>query len=388
MKTRLLLLPFSWIYGLIVWIRNVLFDMEVLSSESYEVPVLSIGNITVGGTGKTPHTEYLIRLLSNDGPVAVLSRGYKRKSKGYVLADNRSKVSDIGDEPLQMKKKFPKAIIAVDESRRDGIRKLTAPTIQPPVEVILLDDAYQHRYVAPSISILLIDYHRMLCDDYLLPAGNLREPASQTKRADIIIISKCPEDLKPIDTRVLSKKIGLLEHQTLFYTTMQYGELKALSPVVPHTGIPVPHEENTEETENIDVLQHSNERTMKDLKAKQTPVLVVAGIASPERLINYVNEYTTDVRALTYPDHHEFNQKDARKITAAFTGIKDIGGIIITTEKDAVRIEETPYLSDLVPYIYYPVLQVKFIEDQGPLFDQKILDYVRINKRNSKLDQA
>ncbi|HEY5499982.1 MAG TPA: tetraacyldisaccharide 4'-kinase, partial [Bacteroidales bacterium] len=235
-KPRYILLPFSWIYGIVVGFRNLFFNIELLPSENFDMPVISIGNITVGGTGKTPHTEYLIRLLSKSYQLAVLSRGYKRKSKGFLMADAHSKLADLGDEPLQMKSKFSDLVVAVDENRRRGIHQLMDATKKPFIDVILLDDAFQHRYVNPSISILLIDYNRMLSDDFLLPAGSLRESAGQMKRADIVIVSKCPDTLKPIEIRVLTMKIKLQSHQTLYYTTMKYGELKAMHPYIAPVG--------------------------------------------------------------------------------------------------------------------------------------------------------
>ena len=384
-KARFLLLPFSWIYGIIIWFRNQFFNIELLPSENFDMPIISIGNITVGGTGKTPHTEYLINLLNKSYQVAVLSRGYKRKSKGFLLADAQSQLSDLGDEPLQMKRKFSNLVVAVDENRRRGIQNLMDQATKPFIDVILLDDAFQHRYVNPSISILLIDYNRMLHDDYLLPVGQLREPAGQIKRADIIIISKCPSNLTPIDIRMISMNIDILPHQTLYSTTMHYGELKAMHPSIVPVEKLTPHEENLEDIENIEDGIISNELSMEMIKKLQKPVLVLAGIASPDSLINYISEYSPDVNTLIYPDHHEFSKKDAKKIGLAFEKIKVNGGVIISTEKDVMRIHNNPFLEPFAPYIYYPVLQVHFLEEQGVSFNQKILDYVRINKRNRGL---
>lgn len=378
-KVRFLLYPFALIYGIIIWFRNVFFNIELLPSEDFEIPIISIGNITVGGTGKTPHTEYLINLLKKSYQVAVLSRGYKRKSKGFLLANELSKLADLGDEPLQMKKKFSDLVVAVDENRRRGIRNLMDKSTNPFVDIILLDDAFQHRYVNPSISILLIDYNRMITDDYLMPVGKLREPAGQMKRADIIIISKCPKVLTPIEIRVLTMNIRLQPHQALFFTTMGYGELKSISPSLP----PISKESSLEE--NMEIGQIRKNLTMDQIRAEKKPVLILAGIASPDNLIAYVREYSPDVQTLIFPDHHEFNKKDAKKIGLAFEKIKSSGGVIISTEKDVMRIQENPFLEAFTPYIYYPVLEVHFLDDQGSAFEQKILDYVRINKRNRRL---
>lgn len=203
------LLPFSWLYGLIVGIRNELFDLNILKTRSFDIPVISVGNITVGGSGKTPHVEYLIRLLQDKVKVAVLSRGYKRKSHGYVLANADTPMREIGDEPYQMKTKFPNIHVAVDKKRCEGIDNITSDPETNDTDVILLDDAFQHRYVKPGINILLVDYHRLIIYDKLLPAGRLREPLSGKHRADIVIITKCPKSLNPIDYRVLSKAMEL-----------------------------------------------------------------------------------------------------------------------------------------------------------------------------------
>ena len=220
------LLPLSWFYGLGVGFRNTLFEMGVLKSRSFSTPVISVGNITVGGTGKTPHVEYLIRLLKDKLNVAVLSRGYKRKSHGFVLADKDTPMRNIGDEPYQIKQKFPEVTVAVDAKRTRGIEKLTSDKTEKGVDVILLDDAFQHRYVKPGINILLVDYHRLVIYDKLLPAGRLREPVRSKDRADIVIITKCPKDLKPMEFRVITKAMELYPYQQLYFSTLEYDTLK------------------------------------------------------------------------------------------------------------------------------------------------------------------
>ena len=214
------LLPLSWLYGVGVGVRNHLFDLGVLPQQEFSIPVIDVGNITVGGSGKTPHVEYLIRLLHDKMKVGVLSRGYKRKSRGYVLADNDTPMRTIGDEPFQMKRKFPDVYVAVDKNRREGIQRLTDDEATSDVDVILLDDAYQHRYVKPGINILLVDYHRLIIYDKLLPAGRLREPMKGKNRADIVIVTKCPKDLKPMEFRVLTKALDLFPYQALFFTRL------------------------------------------------------------------------------------------------------------------------------------------------------------------------
>ena len=383
---RFLLFPFSGLYGIAVWIRNMLFNAEILPSKSYDMPVISVGNITVGGTGKTPHTEYLIRALSKEYQVAVLSRGYKRKSKGYVLADSTSGLADLGDEPLQMKRKFPNLIVAVDENRRRGIEELMSPKMQPFIDVILLDDAYQHRYVNPSISILLIDYNRLIREDYLLPVGNLREPAGQMKRAQIVIVSKCPTDLTPMDVRILGTKIDVLPYQSLYFTTMNYGPIEKLTPTAE---MPVAVESNDAfiETEAIatELPIIGKLQSFEQIKEQRIPVLLLTGIATPMSMESHVRLFAPEVKAMNFPDHHEFNKRDARKISQEYEKIKVAGGIILTTEKDATRIRNNPFMQTLAPNMYYPTLEIHFLDGQGRTFEQKITDYVRINKRNRKL---
>ncbi len=388
---RFLLLPASWLYGIAVWIRNILFNAEILPSTSYDMPVISVGNITVGGTGKTPHTEYLIRALSNDYQVAVLSRGYKRKSKGFVLADSTTGLADLGDEPLQMKRKFPNLIVAVDENRRRGIEQLMSPKMQPFIDVILLDDAYQHRYVNPSISILMIDYNRLIREDYLLPVGNLREPAAQMKRAQMVIVSKCPTDLTPMDVRILTTKIDVLPYQSLYFTTMKYGPLERLLPLAEVSEKKAPDRIDSSdtfiETEAIATVVPiiGKLKSFEQIKEQRIPVLLLTGIATPLSLESHVRLFAPEVKAMHFADHHEFSKRDARKIGQEFELIKTAGGIILTTEKDATRIRNNPFMQTLAPHIYYPTLEINFLEGQGRTFEQKITDYVRINKRNRKL---
>ena len=222
------LTPLSWIYGMAVGLRNQCFELGILKSRSFDTPVISVGNITVGGAGKTPHVEYLIRLLQDKVKVAVLSRGYKRKSRGFLLADDETPVEQIGDEPFQMKQKFENVYVAVDRDRCRGIEMLTQNETTKDTDVILLDDAFQHRYVKPGVNILLIDYHRLIIYDKLLPAGRLREKKEEKSRADVVIITKCPNDLKAIDYRVLTKAMNLYPYQDLFFTTLEYCNLRQL----------------------------------------------------------------------------------------------------------------------------------------------------------------
>ena len=269
--------PFSVLFGIGVRLRNLLFDVGWLHEERFPLPVICIGNLTVGGTGKTPHTEYLIRLLQNSFRLAVLSRGYKRKSKGFVLASSTSRMEDIGDEPYQMARKFPAIHVAVDGDRCRGIRQLTSPQGAPDTEVILLDDAFQHRYVRPGLRILLMDYHRPVECDQLLPAGRLREPASGKKRADLLIVTKCPPTLSLEECERIRQRIQLLPHQEVFFTTLAYGKLYPLFMDAP--------------TQPLDVL-------------KDKEVLLVTGIASPAPLMEEVGRHAARITPLLFGDHH------------------------------------------------------------------------------------
>jgi len=348
------LYPPAWIYGLIVSLRNKLFDWGVLPRETFSVPVISIGNITVGGTGKTPHTEYLINLLSKKYRVAVLSRGYKRRTKGFVLADENSTGAQIGDEPLQIHRKFPKIVVAVDANRRRGIRNLlNLPENQKP-EVILLDDAFQHRYVKPSLSILLTDVNRPFYDDYLLPAGSLREKPENHKRAEVIICTKCPENFTSADCQIQAEKINLQPHQQLFFSSYRY---KNLRPVFPETN---PFKEDVTDRLNLE-----NEA-----------VLLVAGLADPSGLIQYVKKYTSDLQTIIYPDHHYFTQKDVQEITDFIRTTACRNKRVITSKKDAMRLADNPFISDEIKaFFYYLPIEVVMLFDEN-IFTQKIESHV------------
>ena len=350
--------PLSSLYGLGVELRNQLFEQNILKSRSFTTPVISVGNITVGGTGKTPHVEYLVRLLSNEAKVAVLSRGYKRKTHGYQLADKDSTMRDIGDEPYQMKLKFPNIEVAVDANRCEGIDHLINDEQTKDTDVIILDDAYQHRYVKPGINILLVDYHRLIIYDELLPSGRLREPIESKKRADIVIITKCPDSLNPIDYRVLTKAMKLYAYQSLFFTSLHYG---------------APY------------LLFGGDETRVP-KKQNSDVLLLTGIASPEQMIDDVQPNVKSLKPLTFPDHHAFSPRDIEKINNAFAAMPQESRVILTTEKDAARLRNVSGLSEEVKQrlLVLPV-EVKFMLDGEKIFNDKIISYVRKNSRNSIL---
>ena len=351
------LLPFSWIYGSIVRFRNWLFDMGLKKSKSFSIPIISVGNITVGGSGKTPHVEYLIRLLHDKAKIAVLSRGYKRKSHGYVLAEESTTMPEIGDEPFQMHQKFSDIYVAVDAKRARGIENLQNDEATKDVDVVLLDDAFQHRYVKPGINSLLVDYHRLIIYDKMLPAGRLREPLSGKNRADIVIITKCPKDLKPMEFRVLTKAMDLYPFQKLYFTSIDYDTPKGVF---------------EEKQIELDKLQDYH-------------VLLLTGIASPKQMEHDLKPMTKDITNLSFGDHHSFKGKDIDRINDAFESMPE-PRIIITTEKDAVRLRETEGLYEKVKSNMYELpIKVSFMLDQQDNFNEKIISYVRKNSRNSIL---
>lgn len=349
--------PLSWFYGLGVRFRNTLFETGFLKSRSFSIPVISVGNITVGGTGKTPHVEYLIRLLQDHSRVAVLSRGYKRKSHGFQIANESSTARTIGDEPFQMKQKYPKVIVAVDKNRVHGIEALNQQ--HHDIDVILLDDAFQHRYVKPGINILLVDYHRLIIYDTLLPAGRLREPLTGKNRADIVIITKCPKDLKPMEYRVITKAMDLYPYQQIFFTTLEYGDLK-----------PIFKKEGT--LANLEQLKNHH-------------VLLLTGIASPRQMKEDISPMVSKLSMLSFPDHHAFNQKDIEQISSEFAKLPS-PKCIITTEKDAARIIGLKGLcEEIKENIYILPVRIKFMLNQEEKFNDNIIGYVRKNSRNSIL---
>ena len=357
-KVREWLLPLSWLYGLGVRLRNQLFELGILKSRSFKTPIISVGNITVGGSGKTPHVEYLIRLLQDGVKVAVLSRGYKRKSKGYVLAQKGTKMKDIGDEPYQMKNKFPNIFVAVDKNRCHGIDRLTNDEETKNTDVILLDDAFQHRYVKPGINILLVDYHRLIIYDKLLPAGRLREPRNGKARADIVIVTKCPKELRPMEFRVITKAMNLYPYQKLYFTTLEYGQLKP--------------------------AYCGEERALDDI-GHDEQVLLLTGIASPKQMIYDLKPYCNKITPLTYPDHHQFSAKDIEHINKTFADMPS-PKCIITTEKDNSRLFGMRGLSDEVRHhLYILPIEIKFMLEQEEDFNEKIIGYVHKNSRNSIL---
>lgn len=338
---RKIFFPFSIVYGLITTIRNVLYDNGLLKSYEFDIPIIAVGNLSVGGTGKTPQIEYLIRLLSNHYKVATLSRGYKRKSKGFVLADTRATAEILGDEPYQFFQKFPEIQVAVDVDRKNGIEMLLASNNKP--EVILLDDAFQHRKVKAGFYIMLSSYDDLFFNDFILPAGNLRESKSGVNRADMIIVTKCPKDISVIAQDEIKKKVGgyVQKEVPVFFSFIEYDEML--------------FSEN--ESIKLEVLNVVNN-------------LVVAGIAKPQPFFAYLQ--AGQKRTMVFPDHHNFKERDIQLILEKAEGNK-----IITTEKDYVRLKGKLPSSQL----FYLPIKSSFVKDKSE-FDKKILDYVGASTRN------
>jgi len=354
-----ILFPISLIYGLIIYIRNRFYDYKIFKSNQFNIPLISVGNITVGGTGKTPHIEYLINVLKSEFNVATLSRGYKRKSKGFILSSIESTDREIGDEPRQIKQKFPEISVAVDANRTNGINQLINNTEN--LDAILLDDAYQHRKVHANMSILLIDYSRPIDKDFMLPFGDLREQAFEKKRANIIIITKSPKDLKPIERRIIFNKLEPYPFQHVYFTTFDYGEIK---PVYKS------------------LLESNVHNSYNDYE-----ILLVTGIANPKPLKDYIVEnISKKIQEIEYSDHYDFKESDFKKIEQSFNSINSDKKIIITTEKDAMRLQKFSNIANnLKGSFFYIPIQVEFLNNRTDNFNQQIIEYVRKNKKHSFL---
>lgn len=337
---RKILFPFSLLYWTVTAVRNLLYDRGIFTSHSFDVPVIAIGNLSTGGTGKTPQTEYLIRLLSERYNVATLSRGYKRKSKGFLLADANSNANTLGDEPFQFHQKFPDIRVAVDADRKNGIENLLA--LSPRPEVILLDDAYQHRRVEAGFYILLTAYGDLYADDFVLPAGNLREGRSGAKRANVIIVTKCPPILPETEQARIMKKLKPQTRQKVYFTCIDYDDA---------------------------VYSATGEKSLAVVK--DIPKLLVAGIAKPKPFFDYLRN-AGDL-ALTFPDHHDFSEKELADIEK-----QSDNKIIITTEKDYMR------LKGRLPEdgLFYLPIRSRFLSSGGD-FDKTIFDYVGKGTANS-----
>ena len=334
---RKLLFPFAILYGFITSLRNYLYDKGILKSYSFDIPVIAVGNLSVGGTGKTPQIEYLIRLLSPNYKVATLSRGYKRKSEGFILADTASTAEILGDEPFQYFKKFPDIQVAVDADRKNGIEQLLNQKSRP--EIILLDDAFQHRKVKAGFYILLTAYEDLFCDDFMLPTGNLRECRNGAKRANLIIVTKCPLDITELEQQNIKNKLAV--DLPIYFSSIDYDDK---------------------------VYNDTESLAVSDLKL--TPKMLLAGIAKPKPFFDYLQTDKDEV--MTFSDHHHFSESDILNIKS-----RAIDKIIVTTEKDFVRLNA----KILRKQLFYLPIKSKFLSNQES-FDAIILNYVGTSTRN------
>jgi tetraacyldisaccharide 4'-kinase len=361
-KTRsIFLYPFSLLYGFITGIRNFLYNAEIIKCREFTVPVICVGNISAGGTGKTPHTEYLIELLQKSFRVAVLSRGYKRKSSGFIIADSHSTVNDIGDEPLQISRKFPGVTIAVDRNRVHGVEEILKT--DPETAVIILDDGYQHRKITPGLLILLSDFDNLLINDHMLPYGNLRESWHNMNRADIILITKSPENISPIQRRLIVQDMNKKPYQNLYFTSISYRD-------------PVPLLKN-------DV---KNDGPFSSGLISERGFLLVTGVANSGPLAEYLSNKAGEIIQLSFGDHHNFTMNDIERIHKAYNSLKAPLKYIITTEKDSVRLREITNIAEPVrSSAYYIPIGTWFLNNDKDEFDNMIVDYVRKNKRNNRV---
>ncbi len=339
------LYPFSLLYGLVLWIRNRLYDNGMLTAVEFDLPVIAVGNLSVGGTGKTPHVEYLIRLLKQTWPVAALSRGYNRRTKGYILADARSTAAEIGDEPMQFHQKFPDITVCVGEERMLAVPQLLGD--RPETQVILLDDAFQHRSIKPGLNLMVTEYGRLFTRDHVVPFGRLREGRKGYHRANGIIVSKCPPDLSVAEKEAIIREIAPLPQQRVFFTSLQYGQLYGMLNLLPQT-----------------------------LPADAT-ILAVCGIARPEPLVQHLRQQYANVHLLSFPDHYYYTQKDLDKIRLELDQLDGNHKYIVTTEKDAVRLHllQERITAMQMPFTVVPV-EVQFLFGEADSFNSYIFDYV------------
>ena len=350
---QILLLPASLLYGCSVWLRNKFYDWGIFPSREFDFPVIGIGNLSAGGSGKTPHTEYLIRILKDKFRVSTLSRGYGRSTSGFIAANENSSSTEIGDEPKQYKKKFPGILVAVDENRIRGIKNIKNKF--PETEIVLLDDAYQHRSVKPGLNILLTDYGKPYYEDFILPAGRLRESKKGRFRADVIIVTKTPDNFTHVERRLITKKINTLPHQQLYFSYIRYG-----NPVY---------------------FWEKKEKAGKDIKhfsKNKFSCILLSGIANPKPLENFLKNKFQEITPLEYRDHHEYTLVDMYKLKEEFEKIKNENKIIITTEKDAMRLEK-PGMLELIkglPIFYLPI-EIAFRDNDEEELRKQVNDFLR-----------
>lgn len=346
---RLLLLPFSFIYGMAIILRKKLYDWDLMRSVKFDLPVICVGNLAVGGSGKTPTTEYLVRLLA-DYKIAILSRGYGRKTKGFILADANATAETIGDEPLQYHQKFASVTVAVCEDRVNGINQLKENH-----DLIILDDAFQHRAVRAGFNILLFEFRKLGTLQFLLPAGNLRDVFSSRKRADVLLVTKSPVPLLHVAQQASVNELQPNTDQPVLHSYLKYGDLIH--------------------------LYHNESRTLESVRDFE--IFLLTGIANPDPLIEELEKYSKTIQHEEFPDHYAFKEDDIRKLKTTFLAGNKKEKIIITTEKDSKRLRATGFEDLLVDLpVYYLPIEVELFEEDKITFDELILNYVKSNRRN------
>lgn len=356
----LFLYPISIIYGWVIAIRNFLFNKGLfLKQKVFPVPVVVVGNLTVGGAGKTPHTEYIIDKLKGEYNIGMLSRGYKRRTKGFVLAGANSRPEDIGDEPYQMYRKFrsERIMVAVCEDRVKGIEEMLR--IDPTISLVVLDDAFQHRYVKPTVSVVLTEHNRPAYKDALLPFGRLREPFKSLERADIVVVSKCPDEMQPMQYRIFKQHLDLYPYQKLIFTRYRY------LPPVPL----FPENIKSNRLENLNFL-HSGQT-----------ILAITGVANPRPFIRYLRRFKAKVKILRFSDHHNFTHSDMNEILSKFEMISGSEKFLMTTEKDAVRLSNNPYFP---PVLRNKSYYIPITVEEMPSGEQPLEDMIKYVIRNNK----
>ncbi len=341
---RILLLPFALIYGAIVWFRNWLYSKNIFKSTSFGMPIICVGNLSLGGTGKSPMVEYLVMHLKNQFKVATLSRGYKRKTKGYALANAQTTALDIGDEPMQFHRKFPGVPIAVGEERLVAIPQLLHD--HPVTQVIILDDAFQHRAIKAGLNIILTEHGNLFTRDFFIPTGDLRDIRGSYKRADVIVVTKCLSNLEAAEKNAIMEEIEPLPHQHIFFTTIVYG---------------TPYH----------ITNHSF-----GFINDQAEVLLVTGIANPKPLQKFLEERTESYYMMHYGDHHIFSIDDWKDIKKRFETIDAEKKIILTTEKDAMRLLKFEAEIANLPFYVIPI-EHKFLFGEGTMFDGIVTKFIQ-----------
>lgn len=341
------LVPCGYIYRWAVQLRNFCFDRHWLKSKSYPIPIICVGNITVGGTGKTPHVEFILRLLEGKYKVAVLTRGYGRKTRGLIIATHTSTARDIGDEPRQLKRKYPNVIIAVDGNRVRAMDYLMQLPNDERPQVVVMDDGFQHRYLRPSYNIVLVDANRPLRDERLLPVGRLREPISALDRAECVIATKCAPDMTPIEQRIIKRHLNLYPHQRIYFSRIKY-----------HTPLPL-----------STLLCRSTSNNTSEIPKCCSPILLICGIANPDPLVQYLEQRYRVVEQLIYPDHYTFTAADVTHWQERYSILtQDYSSTpyIICTEKDAVRLSSLSDLlaQELLPHFYYQPIGVEIVDKE------------------------